>query len=275
MLFRYTLAALLGTALVTGCAPEDDTDTDVADTDDTDDTDAAAGGFSISGTAVDLALSAPAAEGLCVNVSDPTPAITGGEALVLSETTTAADGSYTLENVTTTSSLGLLIVVSDCEDATEHTVMPTATGIASSSYSDLGDGDSLPGQTSYSINAELEAGVDASLTAVGYTGDAIGVAGTFVGFVFDTDGYPLGDATVTCTTDETVLTYYQDGDPTDGLFSTAGAVNSGTDAAAGSLFWIPGAPISNYEADHGSNTFESQLAGSSPGTAVLIAFDAE
>lgn len=275
MLFRYTLAALLGTAMVTGCASEDDTDTDASDTDDTDDTDVADAGFSISGTAVDLALSAPVAEGLCVNVSDPTPAITGGEALVLAETTTAADGSYTLENVSTTSSLGLLIVVSDCEDATEHTVMPTATGIASSSYADLGDGDNLPGMTSYSINAALEAGVDGSLTAAGYMGDAIGVAGTFVGFVFDADGYPLSDATVTCTTDETVLTYYQDADAADGLFTTMGAVNTGTDATVGSLFWIPGAPISNYEADHASSTFESQLAGSSPGTAVLIAFDAE
>jgi hypothetical protein len=41
------------------------------------------------------------------------------------------------------------------------------------------------------------------------------------------------------------------------------------------LFWIPGAPISSYEANQADNTFESQLAGSSPGTAVLIAFVAE
>ena len=274
MLFRYSLVALLGAFMATGCGSEDDTDTDAGDTD-TDDTDVVEGGFSIEGTAVDLALSVPSAEGLCVNVSDPTPAIAGGEPLVLAETTTAADGTYTLEDITTTSSLGLLVGVSDCPEATARTGMPTATGIAASSYSSLGDGDNLPGQTSYSINAELEAGVDGSLTAAGYTGDPIGTAGTFVGFVFDADGYPLADATVECTSDETVLTYYQDTDPNDGLFTTMGAVNTGTDATASSLFWIPGAPIGNYEADHATSTFESQLGGSSAGTAVLIAFDAE
>jgi hypothetical protein len=227
---------------------------------------------------MDLALGVPSAGDLCVNVSDPTPAITGGDPLVLAETITAEDGSYLLENIETTSSLGLLVVVQDCPETDgPRTVMPTATGIASSSYSDLGDGDILDGQVSYSINATMEAGVDQSLTAAGYTGLAIGEAGTFVGFVFDDMGAPLSGATVACTGVgcDGVNTYYQDGEAADGLFTSPTGVNTGTDAAASSLFWIPGAPISNYEAEHADYSFESQLAGSSPGTAVLIAFDGE
>jgi hypothetical protein len=276
MLFRYSLVLLLGGLMATGCGTEDDTDTDT-DVDTDTDTDEEAGGFSIAGLGVDLATQAPVGAGLCVSVQDPTPAITGGEPLVLSASVTADDGSYLVENITTTSSLGILVVVSDCPEATEATVMPTATGIASSSYSDLEDGDVLEGQTSFSIDAALQAGVDGSLTAAGYTGDTIGTAGTFVGFVFDAAGAPLSGATVECTGTgcDGVNTYYQDGDAADGLFTTAGAVNESTDATQQSLFWIPGAPISNYEASHPDNTFASQLAGSSPGTAVLIAFDAE
>ena len=229
------------------------------------------GGITITGTAKDLVSGAAASEGLCIYAADPTAAITGGELTIIAASETVAGGTYTLANVDTSSQVGLLILVQDCGKGT-FAVMPTATGISSSSYASLADGDTLADVTSYLVDGTLQAGIDASLTAAGHSG-SIATDGALLGFVFDTSGTPLAGVTVSGTGSGTT-TYYADADSADGLFtSSTTGVNTTTDAAANSMFVIPAAPIWSYTADDGGDhTFASVLAGSQPGYAVVVAF---
>lgn len=228
-------------------------------------------GITIAGTAADLVTGAAAAEGLCIYAADPTAAITGGELTIIASAETVAGGAYTLSNVSTSSQVGLLILAQDCGKGT-IAVMPTATGISASSYSSLADGDTLSDVTSYVVDSTLQAGIDASLAAAGYTG-SIAKQGALLGFVFDTGGTPLSGVTVTGTGSGTT-TYYADSDSSDGLFTNASVgVNSTTDATANAMFVIPAAPIWSYTADDGgAHKFASVLAGSQPGYAVVVAF---
>jgi hypothetical protein len=229
------------------------------------------GGITITGTANDLVTGAAAAEGLCIYAADPTAAITGGELTIIASGITDASGAWSLSNVSTSSQVGLLMLAQDCGKGT-LAVMPTATGISSSSYSGLADGDTLADVTSYVVDSTLQAGIDASLAAAQYSG-SIATEGALLGFVFDTGGTPLSGVTVTGTGSGTT-TYYADADSTDGLFTSATTgVNSSTDAYANAMFVIPAAPIWSYTAeDGGAHTFASVLAGSQPGYAVVVAF---
>jgi hypothetical protein len=229
------------------------------------------GGITINGTAKDLITGAAAAEGLCILAADPTAAITGGELTIIANTTTASDGTFALLNVDISSQVGLLVLAQDCGQGT-HAVMPTATGISANSYAGMADGDTLDGATGYVVDSTLQAGIDASLTAAGYSGSIL-TDGALLGFVFDTAGTPLSGVTVTGSGSGTT-TYYADSDSSDGLFTNASVgVNAATDATANAMFLIPAAPIWSYAADDGgAHTFSSVLAGSQPGYAVVIAF---
>ena len=141
----------------------------------------------MSGTAIDLGTLTPAAEGLCILAADPTPALGGGDLDVLAGGQIGADGQFTIEGVTTTSTVGLFMVIQDCDGAPEVTVMPTATGVSPASYAELGDGDALDGLTMLSIDNSLTEGVDASLAGVGYAGSIV-TDGMMAGFVQDSAG---------------------------------------------------------------------------------------
>lgn len=251
----------------------DTTDTtDTLDTTDTTDT-TGGGGFNVEGIVVDAATQAPGGEGLCAALVDPTPALGGGEPLTLSTTTIGAGGAFTFTEVSTTSAVGILVDVRDC--ASEGTVYPSATGIPASAYQGLGDGDTLPGITAFSIDATLAAGVAASATGAGYTGDIL-ADGMMFGFVLDSGGAPISGATVECVGGACNPTYYMDTNPKDGLFTGGEGLNASTDAAAGAVFVIGAAPIGNYHADDGgAHTFTDQLNGSNPGIATITAFYGE
>ncbi len=278
MTTRYLSLVLAGSLLLLGCNGRGDDD-DNKDTSISGETGTPEeGGFAISGTAFDLMANAAAdsslyPDGLCVAVGDPTPAISGGEMETIATGTVNSDGSYTVPDIVTTSALGLLVVIYDCDGL--GSVLASATGVSADDYDGLGDGDEIIDHTAYVVSADFRDGIDASLAAAGYTGNSIEVDGTFVGFVLDMSGNPIAGATVTASSGD-VTTYYADADSTDGMFTTGASVNTATDAATNAMFIIPGAPISNYECeDGGVHSFESQLAGSQPGYAVFIAFYGE
>jgi len=282
---------LLSALALSGCNGDTDPTGETGDTEPP----APLAGFSISGTANDfatLATGGTAAAGLCVHMLDPTPALAGGAPEVLASGVVGEGGAFTVEGVyaweysddtptpPTFSQFGLLTAIQDCPDATELTVLPSATGIGTGDYAEIEDGGALTNVSAFSIDAATEANIDLSLTAAGYTGDPIAAAGTFVGFVFDDTGTPLEGATVACegTGCDGINTYYSDTDPADGMFSavdtTTGdtTLQAATAAAAGGLFLIPGAPISNYQTAAEGYEFDSLLAGSQPGYAVFVAF---
>lgn len=217
-------------------------------------------GFNISGTATDLLTGMPAGEGLCIHASDPTAAITGGEIEILASAVIGKDGSYVVENVTTTSMLGILMLVEDCDQAGSE--MPTATGISLSVYGGLGEGDEIVDSISYTINAEALAVIATGLAAEGYTGD-LTEDGALIGNVIDAQDAPIDGAVVTGHPDFPV--YYASETAFDG---------SSTNALANSFFAIPAAPIFTYACDAEGYVFDSVLAGSQSGYAVFIDFNA-
>ena len=228
--------------------------------------------ITISGTAVDFATRAFAHEGLCIHAADPTAAVTGGDFEVLVSGTVGADGSFSLADVPTTSTVGLMLLIADC--AKEGTVMPSATGIAAEDYQDLANGASLSDRIAYSVDVPTASGMDMSLAAVG-SANTVTVDGALVGTVIDSAGAPIGGATVTGE-GSGATAYYFDGDIADGLFSTAGAPNTSTSVATGGLFCIPAAPVWSYIAEDGGNhTFEPLLAGSQPGYILFVRFIAD
>lgn len=225
--------------------------------------------FTINGVAsLMFDLSTPAAEGLCVDILDPTNVLTGGDPEVVSSTTVGADGAWTATEVPFVS-LGLLALVRDCAD--EGATFPSATGIPSDAYSELEPDSTLEGASALVIGADVGNGMQASLEAAGYTGD-IATGGIVTGFILDASGGGITGATMGC---GSCSPYYGDGDATDGLFSTGGAANTATDAAAGGLFVVPDATLTTYGAEAEGYTFGSSPLAALPGSAVIAVFYAD
>jgi hypothetical protein len=263
---KYVQLLALASVLSLGCGdddPSDDTNTDDTDTDIPETT------ITINGTAVDLASQVPAAEGLCAAIIDPTPAVTGGDAITVVETTVGAGGAFTAEKIPTTPPFGMFAQVGDCEGA-EATVWTSLTGMLAPQYQNLNDGDSLD-VTAFSISLEMLAGIEASLDAVGEDRSAQ-EAGAMVGWVFDSAGNPIAGATVSCG-DDCGPFYYFDQDSADGLFSTAGAANAATDASGMLIMLDP--PTANYAAAADGYEFDGFLFGGNPGFATFAAFYAK
>jgi hypothetical protein len=219
-------------------------------------------GFLVEGAAVNLMdPSASADAGLCVHAADPTNAISGGAIEIIASGSVADDGSYSVAGIETTSAVGLLMLVEDCND--EGTVMPTATGIAAASYTGLGTGDAISERAVYSIDGDTLQGIAAGLAAAGYAGD-LEVDGALIGFVFASEGVPADGATVAG----------PDGYPTYYLQADGSWSEDSTVAATGATFVIPAAPIYNYIASADGLSFDALLAGSQPGYAVVVSFTA-
>lgn len=229
-------------------------------------------GWSLTGTAIDFAAQAPATEGLCIELLDPSPALTGGEPELLVSSTIGAGGAINLTGIKTTSVLGLLASVKDC--GTENqTVFTSATGVPYESIRYLGEGDTLSGVTALVLSMEFLAGMQGSLELLGYTGD-LATDGLVFGILADNAGTPLSGGTVTCGT--CGPTYYLDGEPLDGLFGVGPVANGSTSAAAGGVWVVPAGPVGQYAAeDGGAHTFPVQLNGSTPGSAVVTAIYAD
>lgn len=212
--------------------------------------------WSISGTTKDVANKTAGAEGLTVQIADPTDAFSGGTLLTLGEGVTAADGSWAVNDVSTTSDIGVLMVVSGGAN------MNTATRLGPSAYESLGADGMIVGKTAYIVSNTMAGVVDGSAALLGYEGSILDDGALFI-MVRDAEGEPLGGATVTCG-GCTAPIYYFDDDSSDGLFSTAGVANIVTSSAAG-MAVVPTGPVATYEA-----AGDSQYTGTLSGLATFI-----
>ena len=267
-------------ALLIACVPEPaapDLDTAAAPTPPARDT--AAGGFAVAGLAYDPfntseegTQGVPAAEGLCVYLADPTPALATGSAAdlgILGATATGTSGTFGLEGIDTTSLVGLFLVVDDCDPEVD-TVATSITGVATDDYLDLADGELLGDQTALVLEASIQAVIEASLPYAGYTGSYLADGG-MIGFLIGADGVPGHGATVVRADGQPADVYYADTNPLDGLFTTAGVPNSSSDAYTNGMFLVPGASLATWTAVHETESFESAFFGTVPGVTTFFA----
>ena len=68
----------------------------------------------------------------------------GGQPTFLQTATIGADGRFAILGVETTSTIGILMLIDDCEGSAD-TVWTSGTGIAAEDYEDLGDADDVAG----------------------------------------------------------------------------------------------------------------------------------
>jgi hypothetical protein len=197
---------------------------------------------------------------------NPDPAVTGGAPIVMADSTIDASGDFSIAGVDAVPQFGILLSISDClVTGTGAAVLTTATPVTPDKYAGVATGDTISGMTAFSISQAYANGIDASLAAAGYTG-SIWVDGGLMGAVWDMSLAPIGDATVTGTTD---TVYYQDGDASDGLFTTGASLNTATQPSGGAIFLLPKAAIAPYSATAAGYTFGSNLLGSNPGSIVF------
>ena len=265
MTIRLTgILFLLASLALAGCTDKETTDDSSTGGDDStagDDTSGTETGYTISGTAYNLLAGTAAASGLCVAATDPTAAIAGGEIEILASSTVGDAGVYAVTEIGSVPAVGLLMLVQDCDDA--GTVMPTATGVASADLSGFGDGDVMTDRSIYSIDASSQANLQAGLAAAGYTG-TLATDGALVGFVLDASLNPVAGAVISA---GSATVYYLNAD---GSFNTSGTV-----AETRAMFIIPDAGVNSYGASADGYTFNTLLAGSQPGIAVVVRFLAE
>ena len=278
MRFTGIIGVLALTGLIAGCSGKDTGDTTAtwSDTDTDTDTDTDPTGavyFSVSGSSAYIAEGVPGNAGLCVHIIDPTNAVLGGKPEVLGTSVLAKDGTFTVENITTASTLGIMMMVQDCKvPKGGPTVFTTATGISVDDYSSVKDGTALSGYTAYIISNDYATGIADSLAVAGSKLD-IYAGGLIHGNVLDGKSMPIADATITCAACEV---YYGDENPMDGLYTTTGVgANSATSLAGAGLFVVPAAPITTYGVDHATETFGALTLGALPSIATVVAFVAE
>ncbi len=240
-------------------------------------------GFGLTGVVTDGFTSppTPAGAGLCVMAADPTPAMVGGELAVLASGITEDGGSYALSGIETASTLGIVIIVQDCDDtATEDlTMYPTGTGIAFETYGPLEPGD-VTTLDLHQLRMGMLSDIDAALTEAGHLDappESDGVPSTFteqgglIAFMRDADGVPVPGATINCAAGY-CPTYYNanaGGDALSFMEDDGLATETGVDGLA----FLPGAPITNYSGSHASIEFESRTMGSLPGVALVVDLD--
>jgi len=230
-------------------------------------------GFEVRGTIENIEDGATTADNLCIDLIDPTSKVfEGGDLLILDSTQVTAEGTFVFTGVTTSSSVGLLMLADDCDGGDQY--MGLATGIPSDTVNALDYGDVLEGQVLYFVEQEVINGYNTDLALAGYTGAGIQVDGSIMGWVIDgieleTAG-PVDCAQVVPYSDETEC-YYADGDTSDGLFTTGGAPNTETDLSGGGFYVCTPAPIGTYTASdcNGSEYYEI-LGGSVDGLAQWV-----
>ena len=266
---KYLSLLALATALSMGCnnGQDDETDTDTDETDT--ETDIPQTLITVAGVAVDISTSAPVAEGLCVDIVDPTAAVTGGEAETVGTGTIGANGAFSVADIPTTAPFGMFVSIGDCEDATTPTVWTSLTGILAPSYQNLDNGATLE-VTAASVNLELLAGIEDSLDAITVT-ESAQEQGAMIAWVRDSSGAALAGATVSC--EGCGSFYYFDQDSSDGLFSSATGINAATDASGMLMTLAP--PTSTYTPAADGYEFDGLLFGGSAGVATFVEFSAK
>lgn len=229
-------------------------------------------GWRIEGVAIYQDSGEAAAEGLCIRAIDPTPALSGGEPELLASSTICADGAYVVAGITKNPAIGTFVVVDDCDESIEDTVMISATGISGAFVADLGPGDVLPDIVARVVTQGYRAAYLEDLQTAGYTGVSDETFQFLGGRVVTKDqpGEPLDGYTVRCGACENPP-FYADTDPSDGLFGAGATANAATDADADAFFMVPMAAIGTYTCvDAGGADVVTSTYGSLPGYGVFI-----
>ena len=169
-----------------------------------------------------------------------------------------------LEGVETDSTLGLVVVVSDCPEAAEATLYNSGTGVSSSAYEGNVD---VTDNTAFTLSNSMVAAIDGNLSALGHV-DAEGEPATFeasgglINFIFDAEGAPVSGATVSCAAGYCPAYYAADAEGFD---------LSATETGMMGLAVLPGAPITTYSVEHAEKSFGSATMGSLAGIALFVA----
>ena len=251
------LLSLLPLLPLTLGACSDDAKDDTSGADDSADTSDSAGGtYTLQGSAITFGPDRdPAPEGMCVTIFDPTDAISGGEPEMLASTTLASDASFQAE--LPADGAPLLIVIDD-----EPIVFPTGTPVQPEAVAGVMAGDTLP-VTAVSLSVGTYDLLSAGLSAAGDTTD-ISTDGVLIAVIMDgADQSLIPTGTLSC---GGCTVYYNDADPTDGLFSTGGVLNT-----HGGVAVVPGAPIDTYTAVADGYSFPSGTGGAIPRGALVAA----
>ena len=219
------------------------------------------------------------AEGTCIHAADPTSVALGISSTldIIGSSVVGADGAWQIDGLTAKPALGAVVLLADCpaEDGSDvpATFYPSATGISTATYTDLGDGDIADGLTAYKLNNDALSEIDAELTASG--------AGTFTepgGLIYmlrDPDSAPVSNAAVYCGEDPAdglCPVYYNSGLGT----GTYGISFSDADGApltvtgADGLAALPAATVTTYNIDHDTYTFAGGTRGSLEGLAFFV-----
>jgi hypothetical protein len=181
-----------------------------------------------------------------------------------------------VEGITTTSSLGLITMITDCEGA-DSTIFPSGTGLPSSTYSDIEDGETITDVVAMTLSNAMLGAIDVNLMGAGYT-STLTIEGGFLGFLMDSEGDAISGASITCAAG-TCPSYYPVGAPetipTGGWFYDGTTGEVATETNANGMFIIPAAPITTYNATADGYTFDSLTSGSLPGMALIIALYAD
>lgn len=210
--------------------------------------------------------------GKCIDAIDPTPALTGGDPVILASSTICDDGSFVVAGIKENPAIGTFVVVDDCaEDGTDD-LMTSATGISGSFIADLGPGDVLPDIGARVVSQDYRLTVLDELKTAGYDGIDDETFQFLGGRLIDDspEAAPFDDYTLECGACD-YDTYYADADDSDGLFTTGGEQNASTSAAADAFFMVPMANIGNYQCtDPDGNVPFTNTYGSLPGYGVFI-----
>jgi len=266
-------------------ADADTTDADAADADadDADGTDAdgsAGNSFGVAGTVLNPFAAggpAPAAAGLCLSAADPSPALLGSDLEILATGMTTDGGAFEITGIETVSTLGIVIVVQDC-DGSDTTMYPTATGVGYESYGDLASGETVNANI-YQLTTEMVMLIDGNLEAVGHVDvdgapQSFSEAGGLVSFLLDGAGAPVVNATMTCAAGYCPA-YYNSGAGEFGFSFVGNTGDLATATGPDGLAVLPAAPITSYEGTHDELEFDSLTLGSLPGIALFVSLTAD
>jgi hypothetical protein len=192
---------------------------------------------------------------------------------------TGEGGTFEITGIETTSTLGIMIVATDC-DGEDATMYPSATGVSADSYSGLADG-GVANSNAYQLMLPMVGAIDAGLTAAAHMDAAEdGDAATFteqgglIAFMLDGAGNPVQGATIGCAAGY-CPTYYNTQAMMGGLsfMGNTGELAVATDYDG--LAVLPGAPITNYVGGHDVLEFDSITLGSLPGIALFVALSSD
>lgn len=215
------------------------------------------------------------AEGLCATLIDPTPVISGGDALDLATGTLDSAGQVTFENIEAKPTLGMIVTVDDCPDSTEDIINPaTSTGILNATYADAKDGDTVP-VTAFGMDPTVWAGFELAAAPVEFTAP-------MMGYVLDGSGatpVPVAGVTIGSNPAPENIFYLDANTAVEGAGPFAELDNKmmpvlNTETQAPGVFLIANAEIVEYSATDASGALEfgEILFGGFAGQLTVIAF---